>query len=128
MAAKKPQARRRGRGSIDALPSGAFRVRVYAGKDPVSGRRHDLIEVVPAGPDAANQAEVVRTRLLNQLDERRHPRTNATVNQLLDKHFELARLDPTTLSTYAGYATNHIRPLIGRVQVGALDADVFDSF
>jgi len=32
--------RRKQRGAIDALPSGALRVRVYAGKDPISGRRH----------------------------------------------------------------------------------------
>jgi hypothetical protein len=62
--------RQRTRGSVDKLPSGAFRVRVYAGKDPVTGRRHDVVEVIPAGPKAA--AEATRTRLLNQVDERRH--------------------------------------------------------
>ncbi|MGH3702584.1 MAG: hypothetical protein ACRDQY_24685 [Pseudonocardiaceae bacterium] len=40
----------RTRGSIDELPSGALRVRVYAGRDPVSKRRHDLIEIIPPGP------------------------------------------------------------------------------
>jgi hypothetical protein len=58
-------AKRRTRGTIDELPSGALRVRVFAGKDPVTGRRHDLVEVVPAGPKAASQAEALRTRLLN---------------------------------------------------------------
>ena len=42
--------KKRDRGGIDALPSGAIRVRVYAGIDPVSKRRHDLTEVIPAGP------------------------------------------------------------------------------
>lgn len=59
--------RQKQRGSIDELPSGAFRVRVYAGKDPVSGRRHDLVEVIPPGPKAAALAEATRTRLLNQV-------------------------------------------------------------
>lgn len=36
-------------GSIDELPSGALRVHVYAGTDPVSKRRLDLTEVVPPG-------------------------------------------------------------------------------
>jgi len=120
--------RQRTRGSVDKLPSGTFRVRVYAGKDPVTGRRHDLVEVIPAGPKAAAEAEATRTRLLNQVDERRHPRTNATVNQMLDRHFELAKLEPATRSTYVGYAGKHIRTLIGKEQVGALDADLFDSF
>lgn len=120
--------RRRQRGAIDELPSGAYRVRVYAGADPVTGRRHDLVEVIPPGPKAAALAEEARVRLLNQVDEKRHPRTNATVNQLLDRHFDLVTLERSTLATYVGYADKHIRPLIGSVQVGALDADVFDSF
>ncbi|SDP67115.1 hypothetical protein SAMN04487905_1071, partial [Actinopolyspora xinjiangensis] len=33
----------------------------------------------------------VRTRLLNQVDERRNPRTNATVEQLLDRYLESIR-------------------------------------
>ena len=37
----------RGRGSIDELPSGAYRVRVYAGVDPITKGRHDLVEVIP---------------------------------------------------------------------------------
>jgi integrase len=41
---------RRPRGSIDELPSGALRVRVYAGVDPVSKRRHDLIEIIAPDP------------------------------------------------------------------------------
>ena len=32
--------RKRARGSIETLPSGALRVAVYAGTDPLSGRRH----------------------------------------------------------------------------------------
>jgi integrase len=120
--------RRRSRGTIDQLPSGALRVRVYAGADPVTGRRHDLVEVIPSGPKAAKIAEETRTRLLNQVAEKRQPRTNATVDQLLDRHFEVSSWERTTRVTYVGYADKHIRPLIGRVQVGALDAGVFDSF
>lgn len=41
------------RGSIEELPSGALRVSVYAGIDPLTRRRHYLKEIVPAGPAAA---------------------------------------------------------------------------
>jgi hypothetical protein len=44
---------------------------VYAGIDPVSKKKHYLVETVPAGPRAAKEAEQVRTRLLNQ-DSDRH--------------------------------------------------------
>jgi Bacterial regulatory proteins, gntR family len=67
--------RKRVRGEIEALPSGSFRVRVYAGLDPITKKRHDLTEVVPAGPKAAKLAEKARTRLLSEVDEQRSART-----------------------------------------------------
>lgn len=125
-----PSARRSGRqrGSIEELPSGALRVSVYAGIDPLTGRRHYLREVIPAGPSARSEAQKALRRLGTQVDERRNPRTNATVNQLLDRHFELAELEENTLANYRSLAAKHIRTLIGSVKVAALDGDLFDSF
>jgi len=48
------KARKRTRGGIETLPSGSLRVRVCAGTDPLSGKRHYLTETIPAGPKAAN--------------------------------------------------------------------------
>src|SRR6188508_1214088 len=112
--ATKPGARRRQRGEIETLPSGSLRVRVYAGIDPVSGKRHHLTEIIPPGPRAAREAEKVRTRMLAQVDESRNPRTRATVNQLLDRHLELLNVEPTTLDSYDTFIRNHIRPLVGK--------------
>ena len=75
-----------GAASIDVPPSGAYRVRVYAGVDPLTGKQLMLTERVPPGPSAGKEAEKVRTRLLRQVDERRSPRTRATVSQLLDRY------------------------------------------
>ena len=80
---------------------------VYAGIDPVSQKKHYLVETVPAGPSAGRDAEVVRTRLLNQVDERRNHRTMATVNQLLDRWLEVAEM--------------------GAMPVGRLDAETLES-
>jgi len=119
--------RRRHRGTIDELPSGALRVRVYAGTDPVSGRRHDLVEVVAAGPQATRLAEEARTKLLNQVDERRNPRTIATVDQLLDRYLETLDVSRTTHRMYTRYLEKHVRPFVGRLKAGAVDAEVLDS-
>jgi hypothetical protein len=119
---------RRQRGSVDELPSGALRVRVYAGIDLVTKRRHYLTEIIPVRPKAEAEADRARTRLVNQVDERPNPKTNATVNQLLDRYFELFDGERTTLRSYQRHAANRIRPLIGGVKVGALDGEVFDSF
>ncbi len=54
--------RRRSRGSIERQPNGALKVSVYAGYDPITGKRHYLRETVPAGPQAEAQAEKIRIR------------------------------------------------------------------
>jgi hypothetical protein len=64
--------------------------------DAAPGKRHCLIEVVPAGPRAAAEAEKVRTRLLHEIDERWNPKTRAAVNQLLDRYLETLDVEPTT--------------------------------
>jgi integrase len=105
-----------------------LRVRVYAGVDPVSKRRHDLIEIIPPGPGAGKQARRVRDRLISQVEERRNPRTNATVDQLLERYLDQFDGAATTLTLYRGYVRNHISPFLGKTKVGALDADILDSF
>jgi integrase len=110
------------------LPSGALRVRVYAGIDPLTQRRHYLTEIVAPGPKAEARAEQVRTRLLGQVDEQRNPRTRATVNQLMDRYLEVIDVEPATLAPYLRYINRYIRPQIGTLQVGRVDAEVLDSF
>jgi integrase len=128
VAAGSTKRRRRQRGSIDELPSGALRVRVYSGLDPISKRRMYLTEVVPPGPRAGDLAERVRTRLQSQVDERRNPRTRATVGQLLDRWLEVLDVDQLTRRGYESKIGKHIRPLLGAVALTRLDVEVLDSF
>jgi len=124
-----PGRSRQPRGNIETLPSGARRVRVYAGKDPLTGLRHDLKEVVPAGPDVEKRAEKLLVRMLNDVNEQRHPRTNATVQQLLDKHLPLIDVAETTRRTYARYIRNHVTPILGKRKLAdLLDATLLDSY
>jgi hypothetical protein len=95
--------KRQRRGSMETLPSGSLRVKVYAGYDPVSGLRHYVDEVVPARLRAASGTEKARTRLLHEVDEQR--KTRATVNQLL---LETLDVEPTTRTRYEGII--HRRP------------------
>jgi integrase len=120
--------RRRSRGEIEQLPSGSLRVRVYAGIDPITGRRHYLREVVPAGPRAAREAEKARTRLLAEVDDRRNPRTNATVSQLLDRYLDVLEIEDTTRAGYESTLRNYIRPLLGELSIARIDGETLDSF
>ena len=103
-------------------------MRVYSGFDRVSGKRLYLDETVPPGPRAAREAERLRTRLLRQVDEKRNPRTRATVDQVLDRYLTALDVEPTTRNSYEGYIRNHIRPVLGSLPLGRLDADTIESF
>jgi len=105
---------RRSRGRIERLPSGSLRVQVYAGIDSLTKKRHYLTETVPGGPKAAATAERVRTRLLQQVDDRRAPRTNATMNQLLDRYLEMLDVEPTTRQRYESCSRTHPHPPAAR--------------
>ncbi len=118
----------RQRGSIEELPSGAFRVRVHAGIDPLTRRPHYLRETVPAGPQARREAERVRTRLLAQVDEHKNPKTRATLNQLLDRWLEVLDVEASTRQGYQRKIGKHVRPLLGRMQIAKLDAELLESF
>ncbi|MGF1646354.1 MAG: tyrosine-type recombinase/integrase [Kineosporiaceae bacterium] len=125
-AASRPATRTRG--TVERLPSGSLRVKVYAGEDPLTGKRHYLSEVVPAGPKAATTAEKVRARLITQVNEKRHPRTRATVDHLLDRYLEVVELSDSTRRTYVSIIDRHIRPAVGSLAVAALDGETLDRF
>ncbi|MBV8538982.1 MAG: hypothetical protein JO364_20245 [Pseudonocardiales bacterium] len=106
----------------------ALRVRVYAGLDQVSKRRHYLTEIIAAGPGADRRMRATRDRLISQVEERRNPRTSATVDQLLERYLDQFDGAPSTLTLYRGYVRNHIAPFLGKIKLSALDADILDSF
>jgi integrase len=101
---------------------------VYAGIDPLTKRRAYIRETVPASPKAQAEAEKALTRLLNQVDEKRHPRTSATVDQLLDRYLALVDVAPSTMRGYEGYIRKHIRPALGSLKVGQVNAETLESF
>jgi hypothetical protein len=81
---------------------------VYAGIDPVTKKRHNLVEVVPAGPKAWREAEAVRERLLREIAEKRSPRTTATVDQLLERYLEQFAGSANTLELYRARPQPHL--------------------
>jgi integrase len=126
--AGRTEPRRRQRGSVRSLPSGSLQVRVFAGTDPVSKKDLYLSEIVPPGPRQQREAEQARTRLLNQVDEKRNPKTRATVDQLIVKYFEVIEVDTQTMRGYRSKYENHIKPLLGSLQLTRLDIETLDSF
>ena len=126
--AKEKSKQGRSRGRIETLPSGSLRVSVYAGTDPVTKDRMYLRETVPAGPNAEAEAKRILAGFVHEVYERRHPRTDATVRQLIERHLTDAKLSIKTRINYRSQADKHISPCIGQQKVRAVDADIADSF
>jgi integrase len=104
------------KGHIQQLPSGSFRVKVYAGTDPVTGKARLLRQTCP---DEAS-AHVALGRLLAEADGGRFPDPHATVGQALDKYLEVADLEVSTREAHEGYVHRTIGPVLGEVKIRSL--------
>ncbi|MFJ5992644.1 tyrosine-type recombinase/integrase [Lentzea sp. NPDC092896] len=129
MTGRKAGPKTRQRGRIEELPSGSLRVVVYAGQDALTGKRNYRHEVIPGNSQESwNEAERAKTRILNEVDEQRAPKTKAIVDVLLTRYLENLDVDVSTMNGYVRKNRLHISPLLGKLQVGKLDGETFDSF
>ncbi|WP_328769486.1 hypothetical protein [Streptomyces sp. NBC_00286] len=116
--------KRRQRGSIRPHGDG-FQVRVYAGHDPLTKKEIRLTEQAETWPEA----EKIRTRLLNQVDEQRHPKTQVTMGFLLDRWLSVAELDvDTSYARAEGIIRNYLKPTFGDLKAGKLTAEMLELF
>jgi integrase len=106
-----------------------WRVIVYAGRDPITGRKRQKSVTVNTRAEA-KQAEA---RLLTEVGAGQHRgTTNRTVAELLERWLEWRQsvrpISPTTVATYRSYIDRSILPAIGKLQLGRLDAATLDAF
>lgn len=92
--------RRRGR---------SFQVSVYAGLDPVTGKRLYLTD---STTDEAEARRILR-RLTAEVNGQRHSKTRATLQTTIEAWLDTHELAERTLETYREYAANHIYPVLG---------------
>jgi len=100
-------------GHIELLPSGSYRVHVYVGRDPVTGRQRRMRRTVKT------QARAVRelATLLHAAEAGRAPDDTATLGLALDRYLEVTDLAVSTRMTHESYIRRIIRPVLGDVKL-----------
>src|SRR5512135_1605799 len=109
-------------GHIERLPSGSYRVSVYAGTDPLTGRRLRFRQTAKT----EEQAQILLGKLLKQVAEGRQPETGVTVAEMLRQYMMVAQLDRSTRQTYQGYIRRTILPALGPTEVRKVRGPVLD--
>jgi integrase len=109
-------------GHIERLPSGSYRVIVYAGTDPLTGRRLRFRQTAKT----EEQAQILLGKLLKQVAEGRQPETGVTVAEMLRQYMMVAQLDRSTRQTYEGYIRRTILPALGPTEVRKVRGPVLD--
>src|SRR5262245_54447183 len=97
------------KGHTERLPSGSFRVRVHAGKDPVTGKERRFKRTVRTEPEAAEEL----AKLLRAVEAERVPDSSATVGRLLDGYLDVADIEASTRDAHEGYIRRTTRPVLG---------------
>ena len=100
-------------GHIERLPSGSWRVKVYAGIDPLTGREIRLRRTCKT----ERAAQIELGKLLAMAQAGRQPDSDVTVAQLLDQYVSTAGWDVSTRASNLGYIRRTIKPAFGSMQV-----------
>ena len=74
------------------------------------------------------QAHVELTRMQNQVDEQRHPRSSITVGGVIAKWLEVVELEDSTRERYEGLIRLYIAPTFGDLPAARLDAELLERF
>src|ERR1039457_3755597 len=100
-------------GHIEQLPSGSWRVKVYAGTDPLTGREIRLRKSCKT----ERAAQIELGKLPEQASAGRQPETNATVAEFMDRYTEVTDWDLSTRKANEFYIRRVIKPALGHLQV-----------
>ncbi|GGP42087.1 tyrosine-type recombinase/integrase [Saccharothrix coeruleofusca] len=118
----------RKRGRIEERGS-SLRVKVYAGIDPVTGKRVYLNETVPGTDRAARKkAEKALTRLLAEADAQRAPTSSVTLAYTINEWLKASELEDSTEEGYRGYIDRTIVPALGSVPISKLTTRTLETF
>lgn len=102
---------------------------MYAGVDPVTGKRVYLRETIQGTDKAARKrANAALTRLLNQVNEQNSAPSTVALSHALSEWMRTNELEESTRHTYQGYIDRTILPALGDTAVSKITARLLESF
>jgi integrase len=113
--------------SITQRGVNTYLVRVYLGRDPLTGRRIEKYETVHGNRTSAKKAEAM---LKGRKEEGRFiQQGRLTLDELLDKYMESARhlQEEGTQNKDKTFARKYVRPYIGHIQLGNITSKVLQD-
>lgn len=112
------------RGHIQRRDNGTYRMLVYAGRDPLTGKDRRLTGTTKT----RKEAERLRTRLLGEVDKGRVSGNDATVAQVLQRWLDTADHEFTTRHANETLITAKILPARGSVPAHKLTVETLERF
>jgi integrase len=117
----------RQRGGIEQRGD-TLRVSVYAGLDPVTGKRVYLRETVQGTDKAAQKrADKALTKLLAQVDAQRTTQSSVSLSYAINEWMRVNEIEDTTRNTYVGYIDRTIVPALGSTPIRKVSARVLEE-
>jgi hypothetical protein len=110
-----------------------LQVQVFAGRDPLTGRKRWVSRQVPGQTKAAyREAKKVEAQLLEQVDRGEHREGRSrTGGELVERWLEWRQqvrpISPVTVANYRGAIDRYIIPTLGRAKVHEVDAATIDA-
>ena len=110
-------------GHIEQLPSGSWRAKVYAGKDPLTGREIRFRKT----RKTEVEAQIELGKLLELARSGRSPDSGVTVAELLDAYVPVAGWEVSTEEANLGYIRRTIKPALGIKEVRKVRGPLLDT-
>jgi integrase len=111
-----------------------LQVQVYAGRDPLTGRKRYVSQQVPGQTKTSmRQAKQIEARLLEEVGTGQHKGSRSrTMAELLERWLQwrptVRPIAPTTVSSYRAALERYILPALGKLPVRQVDAATLDAF
>jgi len=105
-----------------------LQVRLFSGRDPVTGKDVYLTATIKGTDKAAHkEADAKLAEFWTEVRKQRAAQSSVNLGYVLDQWMQTSELEDSTRKTYDGYIARTIRPVLGNLAVRKVDARTLES-